>query len=392
MGRASTLFRVILAAITLGAASPAVADRVVVKGDTLHGTVKSITSKALVKETVYGKGEITIELADVESIETEAPFHVMHGDDVRIIGPIVGVSGESIRVAEAGAAPVELAWDAVWSARRDPGPEASLLERALVELPYWSGRFDLAFSATQATDDTRSLATGLGLQRERGPHRSRLGATWRLAQQKLQGGNNDTTANELRGFGRHEFEFAPRWFAFGSGEAEYDEIEELSLRAVPRLGVGRRLYESENAWFSVDAGGAYVSERFFGGSTNQYPGPGARGGVRLAASHPGSELAQSARLHTVARGLHGRLPAAFRDGVPDSDLGGDLVPGGDREPVREHARRGHRREQPLQPGRSVVRILSARPSRARRRHGWATSSRRSSWARSGWCSAAAAAR
>lgn len=269
-----TLPRVAVAVATLAitVAAPADADRVVVKGDTLHGTVKSITSKELVMETVYGTGEITIALADVESIETEAPFHVMHGDDVRTVGPIVGASGETIRVAEADAAPVELAWDGVWSARRDPGPEASLFERAPVELPYWSGSFDLAFSATQATDDTLSLATGLGLRRERGPHRSRLGTSWRLAQQKLQGGSNDTTANELRGFGRHEFEFAPRWFAFGSGEVEYDEIEELSIRAVPRLGLGRRLYESESAWFSVDAGGAYVYERFFGGSTNQYPG------------------------------------------------------------------------------------------------------------------------
>jgi hypothetical protein len=267
-----TLARVAVVTLVAAVAAPASADRVVVKGDTLQGTVKSITSKALVMGTVYGEGEITIDLADVESIATEAPFQVMHGDDARTLGPVVGVSSEGIRVAETGAAPVELAWDEVWSARRDPGPEASVLERAPVALPYWSGRFDLAFSATQATDDTLSLATGLGLGRERGPHRSRLGATWRLAQQKLQGESNDTTANELRGFGRHEFEFAPRWFAYGSGEAEYDEIEELSLRAVPRLGVGRRLYESETAWFAVDAGGAYVYERFFGGSTNQYPG------------------------------------------------------------------------------------------------------------------------
>lgn len=258
--------------LAVAVAGAAAADRIVVKGTALEGTVKSISKKEVVFETVYGKGDLLIAIEDVESIETEAPFHVMHGDDVRTVGPVVGLTPDAIRVGEPGASPIELPLDQVYTARRDPGPDASLLERAPVELPYWSGNFDLSFSATQATDDTLSLATGLGLRRERGPHRSRLGATWRLARQKLQGGNNDTTANELRGFGRHEYEFAPRWFAFGSGEAEYDEIEQLSLRTVPRLGVGYRVYESEAAWFSVDAGGAYVYERFFGGSTNQYPG------------------------------------------------------------------------------------------------------------------------
>jgi len=49
-------------------------------------------------------------------------------------------------------------------------------------------------------------------------------------------------------------------------------VERLSLLAVPRLGVGYKVYESENAWLSLDAGGAYVYERYFGGSTIQYPG------------------------------------------------------------------------------------------------------------------------
>lgn len=272
MSVAASVFRAFAVGIAFTAAGVAAADRVVVKGDTLQGSVQSITKDHIVMKTVYGKGELVIAIEDVESIETDAPFHVMHGDDVRTIGPVVGVSGEEIRVAESGAAPVAFAWEDVYVARRDPGPEANFLERTPVALPYWSGHFDLSFAATQATDDTLSLAAGLGLQRERGPHRTRTGVTYRLAQQKLQGESNDTTSNELRGFLRQEYDFAPRWFAYGSIDGEYDEIERLSFRTVPRLGVGRRVYESEAAWFSVDAGGAYVYERFFGGSTNQYPG------------------------------------------------------------------------------------------------------------------------
>ncbi len=262
---------VIALVLLLTTASSARADRLVVKGDTLQGTVQSITKQEIVLETIYGDGELVIAVEDVESIETEAPFHVLHGDDVRTIGPVVGLTPDAIVVAEPGAAPVELAFQDVYVARRDPGPEASLLERAPVGLPYWSGDFELAFSATQATDDTLALGTGLRLRRERGPHETNTGITYRLSQQKLQGESNDTTANELRGFLRHEYDFAARWFAFGAADAEYDEIESLSLRTVPRLGVGYRVYESDAFSFSVDGGGAYVYERFFGGDTNQFP-------------------------------------------------------------------------------------------------------------------------
>jgi putative salt-induced outer membrane protein YdiY len=272
--RSLSILRSVAIAIAMAlGASAAHADRVVVKGDTLQGTVKSITKTEIVMETVYGEGEIVIAVEDVESIETEAPFHVMHGADVRTVGPVVGLTPDAIRIAEAGAAdPVELSFDQVYTARRDPGPEANLLERAPIELPYWSGDLELAFSATQATDDTLALATGLRLSRERGPHRSRTGVTYRLAQQKLNGQSQDTTNNEVRGFLRHEYDFAPRWFAFGAADAEYDEIERLSIRAVPKAGIGYKVYESEAAWFNVDVGGAYVYERFFGGDTNQYPG------------------------------------------------------------------------------------------------------------------------
>ena len=54
--------------------SLAAADRVTVKGTVLEGTVKSITAKHVVLETVYGKGDLVIKTEDVSAIETDAPF------------------------------------------------------------------------------------------------------------------------------------------------------------------------------------------------------------------------------------------------------------------------------------------------------------------------------
>ena len=246
----------------------AAADRVTVKGTVLEGTVKSIDAKQIVVETVYGKGDLTIAVADVEAIETDVAFHLFHGDHVETVGRVVGVSPDAIQVDPGG--PVETA--DLWVARRDPGDEANLIDEVHLALPFWSGSFDLAFSATQATDDTLALATALGIQRTRGPSRTRMGARYQLGIQKLDGESSDKTANEIYGFLRQEYDLTKRLFAFGSVDGEYDEIESLSIRTVPKVGLGFRIYKSENAWFAVDAGPAYVYERFFGGDTNQYPG------------------------------------------------------------------------------------------------------------------------
>lgn len=254
-----------------GIAGAAGADRVVVKGVALEGTVESISRREVVMTTVYGSGTLTIPLEDVDSLETDTAFHVVHGDDLRTVGPVTGITPEALRVAEPSGA-VEVPLGEIYIALRDPGPDANVLERMDIELPYWNGNFDLAFSATQATDDTLSFATALGITRSRGPHRTALRVHYKLGTEQTKGQEEDTTVNEIYGKIRHEYDFADRWFAFGKVDGEYDEIESLSFRTVPTLGVGYEVYRSEKAWFNVDTGFTWVYERFFGGDKNDYPG------------------------------------------------------------------------------------------------------------------------
>ncbi len=257
--------------LVLLAAGSAPADRVTVKGVVLEGTIESITAKQVVMTTVYGKGDLAIKVRDVEAIETDAPFHVFHGDDVDTLGRVVGVSPEGLRLETGGAVPTEVPFGEVYTTRRDPGPDADFLDRVAVDLAYWRGSFDLALSAALATDDTLALGTGMSFWRERGPSRLRIDTRYRLALQKLRGENGDTTQNEILGRVRQEYDLTSRLFAFGAADAEYDQIEELTIRTVPTLGLGLVLYKSEAARVAVDAGGGYVYQRFFGGHTERYP-------------------------------------------------------------------------------------------------------------------------
>ena len=255
------------------------ADRVTVKGTVLEGTVQSVGAKAVVLETVYGKGDLSIALEDVEAIETEGDFHVFHGDDLHTVGRVVGTSPDAVRIA-GPAGEVEIPHAEVWDAARDPGADAAPLERLRIELPYWSGNVDLAFAATQATTETTALATGFGLRRERGPSRLRLEASFQRATTRDAEDDDSTpedesdekkTADELRGFFRQEYDLDRSYFAFGSLEAEHDGIEELQYRVIPKAGLGYVVHESETARFAVDAGGAFVYERFYDDTYNDYP-------------------------------------------------------------------------------------------------------------------------
>src|SRR5262245_16489023 len=261
----------IAAALALLVPGGAAADRVTVKGVTLEGTVKAVSAKEVLMNTVYGKGELAIAVGDVEAIETEAPFHVFHGHDVDTLGRVVGVSKEAILLETGGAGPTEVPFADVYTTRRDPGPDADFLQRTAVDLAYWRGNFDLAFSAAVATDDTLALGTGFGLHRERGPSRLGIEGRYRLATQKLRGQSSETTQNEAYGLIRQEYDLTPRIFVFGAADAEYDEIEELTIRTIPRAGLGYVLYKSEDVRLAAEAGGGYVYQRFFGGDTTNYP-------------------------------------------------------------------------------------------------------------------------
>ena len=207
------------------------------KGTVLEGKVKSITKTSVVLETVYGKGDLVIATKDIEAIETDVAFHVYHGDDVDSLGPVVGVTPDQVTVKPEAGEPESIPFADVYVARRDPGPEASFLERLGVELAYWEGNVDLGFSYINATDDSSALATAIGLRRERGPSRLKLEAAYHRSTEKTHGESSNVTVDELYGQVRQEYDVSPRFFAFGSQYAENDGVESLSIR----LDLARRI-------------------------------------------------------------------------------------------------------------------------------------------------------
>jgi putative salt-induced outer membrane protein YdiY len=249
-------------------ASPSFADKVTVKGTTLEGTVLSVTKTTVEMKTVYGDGTLKLKIEDVSRIETDGVLRLFHGDEVTeaqaldVAGGTLTAPGASIPVATL---------DAVQNTT--PGKELGILDRIALQYPYWSGNFDLAFNYTDSTINSLSIASGLALKREKAPTRFLLAVNYLRSTSEDDEGNDegDVHASELRGMTRFEYDLSPRWFAFGSAEAEHDRVERLSVRAIPKVGMGYKLWtDAEKNYFAVDGGTAWVYERFFGGDTNDY--------------------------------------------------------------------------------------------------------------------------
>jgi putative salt-induced outer membrane protein YdiY len=249
-------------------AAPALADQVTVKGTTLEGTVLAVGAKTVQMKTVYGDGTLTLKTADVTEIRSDGVFRVYHGESLTE-GSTLLVSAETLEVNGTSVPLASL--HAVQNTT--PEGELSLMDRIALAYPFWSGNFDLAFNYTDSTVNSLSLATGLSLRRVKAPTRFLITASYWRSTSEDELGNNEgnVLANELRGLTRFEYDFAPRWFAYGSLEGEHDAVERIAFRGIPKAGIGYKVWEvPETSYVSVDAGAAWVYERFFGGERTDY--------------------------------------------------------------------------------------------------------------------------
>ncbi len=262
-------------ALILVVLSRADADEVTVKGQTLSGKVGGLTPvvidddttlPGLAFDTDYGKGSVLIPFASIEKLNTKDEFHVLYGDDAEAVGRLLGVSEGKllVGVSTATATPIEVG--SIHSIVGKDTYEGSTLAGLKSRYRHWAAVFDAGFSLTEATTDQRSFSAGLRAERRKAPTRFVGSLTSRYGTQSRRGGAKTYTDDLLKGTLKLEYDLTERLFAFAQGDATYDGIQKLSLRAVPETGLGYRLYKSSTAFFQVQSGGAWVYERYFGGN------------------------------------------------------------------------------------------------------------------------------
>ncbi|HEY5658019.1 MAG TPA: DUF481 domain-containing protein [Myxococcota bacterium] len=258
--------------VALGlAAISASAGEVRVKGEVLEGKVVGVTAEGIKFETIYGKGEILLPYADVESLSSEGRFVVLYGEGGEVRGRLLGLVDGELLVGEETGEPARVVTAEIFRSFGEQEFEDSGLEALRSRYRFWNANLDFGFAYTQATNDTGAMGVGLEIQRKKAPTRLLLTGGYRYSVEEKQDEPQNTIENEVRGMLRGEYDVTKRLFVFASATGEYDEIESLSVRTVPKGGLGYRIWESPSGFLTGDVGFSYVYQRFFGGETEDYP-------------------------------------------------------------------------------------------------------------------------
>ena len=251
-------------------ASAVSAADVVVKGQELKGSVVGVTAKGVQFQTIYGEGTIVIPWSNIEMIQSDKEFEVLYGEAEITEGRIWGLENDRLLVGESSDRATPIPVDQIYRSITREDYEKSRIEVLRARYRYWTSNFDLSLGYTDATTDTTTFSSGFELRRKKTPTEFFFGAYYLFGTTKEKGEDRITNQNRLFGRTRLDYDLSDRLFSFGQVSAEYDEIQSLSLRSDPTVGLGYRFIKREKFKLSGRTGSGYVYQRFFGGDTENF--------------------------------------------------------------------------------------------------------------------------
>jgi hypothetical protein len=246
--------------------SATAADKLVVKGGpVLSGAVKSVTSKGVEFQPDFAKDPMLVPWDNIEDLETEASYQILHGESGDVTAPITDFDDGKLEAGD-----VEIDPGTIVSATAIGDDGMSFLDRTRASWRYWHGGFNLGFNLQQATNDTLGLYVGFNALRATERTRLILGTDYRYSTERdpdnappRKKRTNDSVSALVRG----EYDIYKHLYLYASTDALYDAVQNLSLRAVPKAGVGyvfweREPKESVRDFFQLEAGAGWVYEKY----------------------------------------------------------------------------------------------------------------------------------
>jgi putative salt-induced outer membrane protein len=132
----------------------------------------------------------------------------------------------------------------------------------------WRGSLGAGLSITQSTTDSVSVnLTGDAV-------RATAADQWDLAGAVLYGSSKDaegvktTSANLARAGARYAYNLDPKAFGYGSLNLNYDQLQNIDLRAVAVLGLGYHVVKTDDTVFDVFGGLAYNHTQYVDSTVN----------------------------------------------------------------------------------------------------------------------------
>lgn len=223
-------------------AAPVQADELLlVNGDRLSGTVKSMDGGKLTLSTEYG-GDIKIKLSSVKKIITEEPVRIHLDNGWKLKGSLTPIEGGGVRVksAQTGQSAV-VDWRRITAVNP---PESN-----------WSGSISAGGSMQSGNTDLNSITLGFETNRKTEDDRFRL----RFLHNYSDEDDSVTSRNTYGSMKIDHFVKRPLYVYFAA-EMLKDEFKDLNLRTILGPGVGYSLWDDAKSSLDLEAGVTYFSQ------------------------------------------------------------------------------------------------------------------------------------
>jgi putative salt-induced outer membrane protein YdiY len=220
-----------------------------INGDRLTGKIKSAADGKMVISTDVA-GDVTVDLAKVKTFTTTEPIE-LHVGEKNVIKTTV-TSGPQGSVQAAAATGM-------------PGGAIAIKDIKTINPPpvKWTGAVAANGLLTRGNSNTENFGLTIDAQRRAEQDRISINAGYLYGRQKNPDtGERTTTTDNWFLFGKYDYFFSKRFFAFASARVERDRIAELALRFTPAAGVGYQWIEKPDINFLTEAGLAWVYEDF----------------------------------------------------------------------------------------------------------------------------------
>ena len=237
----------------------AVADQIQMKnGDRVTGTIiKKDAAHLTIKTALFGT--VTLPWAEVESVKADTPLVVVLPDGRTVNATLATTDGKIDVAAPSGTqsvAPKDIV------AMRDAAEQKSyerLLKPGLTDL--WAGTATIGWAGTRGNARTATFTTGMGAARLTNRDKTSVYFNAIRASALLRG-NNEQTAQAVRGGWGYNRNVAKRMFVNTFNDWEYDRFQNLDLRTVLGGGLGYMAWKSEKGRLDVLGGAAWNREKF----------------------------------------------------------------------------------------------------------------------------------
>lgn len=241
-------------------ASITTADTVTLKnGDHLTGVVEHSDGKTLTLKTDYA-GEVNVQWSAIKELVCDEPLYVMTPDKKTVNGQVTTEGGDLVvTTANAGAVRVPLASVTVIRSEIEQAAYERGLHPGILE--NWQGGANVGLALARGNSDTTNLSIGFNAARTT-LHDKLIAYAATIYASNSTAGISGVTANDIRGGARYDRNFSSRLFAFGSGDYEYNELQELDLRSIYTGGLGYNAIKSDSTKLDLLLGANYTRETY----------------------------------------------------------------------------------------------------------------------------------